>query len=70
MAGKLIVVLNDFTVTADLTGMLYVWRYTGFPELVGPDRRSGIYSDRPRLIMAGELMSKNMLLPITPYGTL
>ena len=34
------------------------------------DRRSGIYSDRPRMILAGELMAKNLALPIAPYGNL
>ena len=34
------------------------------------DRRSGIYSDRPRLIMAGEIMTKGIMLSLTRYGDL
>ena len=32
------------------------------------DKRSGIYSDRPRLVMGGELVGWNQTLALTPYG--
>lgn len=32
------------------------------------DRRSNIYSDRPRLIMLNELLAGGMLLPFMRYG--
>lgn len=32
------------------------------------DKRSSIYSDRPRLVMAGELVGYNKVLAMMPYG--
>ena len=34
------------------------------------EKRSNIYSDRRRYISAGDFSTKNLLLPITPYGDL
>ena len=31
------------------------------------DRRSAIYCDRPRMVMVGEIMTKNLALPIARY---
>ncbi|PSS37907.1 hypothetical protein PHLCEN_2v249 [Hermanssonia centrifuga] len=51
LAGQRVVVLNDFTTSADLL-----------------DRRSTIYSSRPRFIMSGELVAGNMFFGLFPYG--
>ncbi len=34
------------------------------------EKRSNIYSDRQRYISAGDFSTKNLVLPITPYGDL
>ncbi|TFK64016.1 cytochrome P450 [Pluteus cervinus] len=34
------------------------------------ERRSSIYADRPRIIVANEIMSGGLMLPIVPYGNL
>jgi hypothetical protein len=34
------------------------------------EKRSNIYSDRPRYISAGEFSTKNLMLTLTPYGDL
>jgi hypothetical protein len=34
------------------------------------DRRAAIYSDRPRNIVAGEILTRGILLPLTRYGDL
>ena len=34
------------------------------------EKRSNIYSDRPRYISAGDFASKNMSFGLTPYGDL
>jgi hypothetical protein len=34
------------------------------------EKRSNIYSDRPNLISAGDTMTKNLVLGLTPYGDL
>ena len=32
------------------------------------EKRSNIYSDRPRYIAAGDFATRNLPLPMTPYG--
>ena len=32
------------------------------------DKRSAIYSDRPRLVMASEILTGGIALPFTAYG--
>jgi hypothetical protein len=34
------------------------------------EKRSNIYSDRRRYISAGDISTKNLMLPMTPYGDL
>ncbi|KAJ3558860.1 hypothetical protein NM688_g677 [Phlebia brevispora] len=51
LAGQPTVVLNDFTVAADLL-----------------DRRSNIYSSKPRIIMANEIMMGGLSIGLVPYG--
>jgi len=34
------------------------------------EKRSNIYSDRLRYISAGDFLTKNLMLPVTPYGDL
>ena len=34
------------------------------------EKRSNIYSDRPNFISAGEILTRRLDLPMTPYGDL
>ena len=34
------------------------------------EKRSNIYSDRPKYISAGEILTRHLELPMTPYGSL
>ena len=34
------------------------------------EKRSNIYSDRPNFISAGEILTRHLNLPMTPYGDL
>ncbi|KAF8589046.1 cytochrome P450 [Ramaria rubella] len=52
LAGQPVIVLNNFTVAADLF-----------------ERRSEIYSDRPRFIMASEILSAESFLPFLRFGS-
>ncbi|KAJ3558855.1 hypothetical protein NM688_g681 [Phlebia brevispora] len=53
LAGQPVVVLNKFSVAADLL-----------------DRRSNIYSDRPRMIVGSELLTGGLLIAFLTYGDL
>ena len=67
------IVLNDFTTTADLIGQVLqhkLWFHYKLDDAVDlVDRRSTMYSDRPKLIMAN-LISKDLIIVLTPYGDL
>ncbi len=76
LAGQKVVVLSKFGAVTDLLGEDFsifpsVKRTDGL-RLVGfidpTDRRSGIYSDRPRSIMTNEILTGGLLLAIMPYG--
>jgi hypothetical protein len=34
------------------------------------EKRSNIHSDRPKYISAGEILTRHLELPMTPYGSL
>lgn len=64
------VVLNTISVAADLLGKCSVTRKDLFRSHVTLDRKSQIYSDRPRIILAGEMMCGDMFMPFRSYGDL
>ena len=69
MAGQPFVVLNNVEAADELFGehdkSLTCRRWM---LLLFTGRRSNIYSDRPRLIVAGEIMSKGLNLGLMRYG--
>ena len=75
LAGQPVVVLNTHKVTADLLGKCishYLSRMliTDLNPLEFSDRRSNIYSDRPRYIMAGEILTGGIFVAFAGYGEL
>ena len=65
-------VINDFATAADLLGTWFLYLELSWSEfcvhVLFTDRRSNIYSDRSRFIMASEILSGNMNLALISYG--
>ena len=74
MAGQPIVVLNSHKVTADLFGALLPAPHFSIAEAhtfrvdgARTDRKSNIYSDRPRLVMASEILTGGIFMVFAAY---
>ncbi|KAF5343067.1 hypothetical protein D9758_011141 [Tetrapyrgos nigripes] len=71
LAGQTVIVLNSHKVTADLLGTsIHAPDIRVFLMIVTPDRRSAVYSDRPRFIMAGEILTGKIFIAFSGYGEL
>lgn len=64
-----IVVINDFTTAGDLLGKAETTVLSAITEAFFTERRSSIYSDRPRQIMVNEVMTDGTLLSAAHYGS-
>jgi hypothetical protein len=69
LLGQNVVVLNTHKAVIDLFGMYQGVRMIENTYL-SSERRSNIYSSRPRMIMAGEILTSNMFLGFLQYGDL
>ncbi len=64
-----VIVLNDFKTAADLLGGSCKYSYRiSIVAHIKSDRRSQIYSSRPRFIMASEILTGSMFFPFLPYN--
>ena len=67
MAGQPVVVLNTHTIAADLLGD-NIPRSPHVAAYSITDRRSNVYSDRPRFIMASEILTGGIFMVFASYG--
>jgi hypothetical protein len=68
--GQNVIVLNTHKAATDLFGMLSVIWCLDIILYTLLERRSNIYSSRPRLVMAGEILTGNASIPLLGYGDL
>ena len=68
LLGQRVVVISDFATTADLLSEHLKLIFVSVLKHLFLGRRSVIYSDRPRLIMANELMCGNRNPAFVQYG--
>ena len=70
VAGQVYIVLNTFKAAADLLG-IFVFLPSADASMFlteAEERRSNIYSDRPRMIVANEILGGGLALPFARYN--